>query len=398
MFAAIMYEIKTCEYITKEPWMIPLQQRIQYLLDAKNQQFKCVVYLYERPDTSTFRYRVYNMCQALKLSFEWRGAYFYGDELVAISDYVKYMDLVIVARFRWDFNLYNFIRKLNKSRIPTAFEVDDMVYNTDYVPMIINTLSINVKKYSNYDTWFASTSRLQATANMCDYMLTTTEYLADLIRADTGKRSFVIQNFYNYEQELVSENFYTQKKMGNARKPFTIGYFSGTPSHLNDFLVTAPEIEEFLNEHSDAKLLIVGFMELPEHLRYLEASGKIEKKRLVDFIELQRLIATVDVNIAPLINNKFSNCKSELKYYEASIVGTITCATPTEIYKSIIQNGHNGYLCEKGEWYNAIKKVYEQATETLGMADIARQFCKDRYSYSKQRVHMEDTFNKMIGR
>ena len=61
----------------------------------------------------------------------------------------------------------------------------------------------------------------------------------------------------------------------------------------------------------------------------LSAMGRVVREPFVDFIELQRKIAEVDVNLVPLVNNEFSNCKSELKFYEASIVGTVTCAAPS---------------------------------------------------------------------
>ena len=75
---------------------------------------------------------------------------------------------------------------------------------------------------------------------------------------------------------------------------------------------------------------------------------------------MQREQAKVDINIVPLVNNEFSNCKSELKYFETAIVGTPTCATPSFTYSSAIENGENGYLCEKGEWLRAFEKLYNR--------------------------------------
>src|SRR5574344_2137514 len=100
---------------------------------------------------------------------------------------------------------------------------------------------------------------------------------------------------------------------------FILCYFSGTASHVNDFKLISPEIKMLLEDFKDMKLLIVGFMEFPAYMNQLINEGKIIYKSLVDFLELQRLIAEVDVNIVPLIENTFTNCKSELKFFEACI-------------------------------------------------------------------------------
>jgi len=70
----------------------------------------------------------------------------------------------------------------------------------------------------------------------------------------------------------------------------------------------------------------------------------------------------VDANIVPLVNNTFTNCKSELKYFEAAIVNTVTFATPIFSYNSCIEDGINGYLCKEGEWYEKIAKYFNDKT------------------------------------
>ena len=75
---------------------------------------------------------------------------------------------------------------------------------------------------------------------------------------------------------------------------------------------------------------------------------------LQDHLNLQRVIAEVEINIAPLQDNTFTNCKSELKFFEAAAVGTRTVATPTFTFRRAIRDGETGRLARTHEWDEAL--------------------------------------------
>lgn len=391
-----MYDIKPEEYYNDQPWIKSFSQRVSSIFEAKKCGLKVVMYLYEEPDTSTFRYRVYNMCQALEISLHWRGVYFYNSELASIEQYLNNIDVLIVARFRWNFELDRIIELAKSQGIKVVFEVDDMVYTNKYIPTIVNTLSVNMSQQADYDYWFSYTSRLNASALKCDAAVTTNGFLAEKMQNDLNIPVYVLQNFLNRQQEEISEKYYQQKMKMYYSDKFVIGYFSGTPSHINDFLVVAPEIKKLLEKYDDIVLRIVGFMEMPNFMKELEARGRVERIPLVNFLDLQKEIAKVDVNIAPLVNNEFSNCKSELKFYEAAIVGTITCATPSSTFKKSIQDGITGYLCERGKWFQTLEQLYiNRKNGNNDMLKQAKQYCIDTYAYYNQTASIEAVLNQI---
>ena len=101
---------------------------------------------------------------------------------------------------------------------------------------------------------------------------------------------------------------------------------------------------------------------------------------LVDFVELQRLVAQVDVNIVPLVQNVFTNCKSELKFFEASVVDTVTIAAPVYTYQYSIQNGETGFLCNPGEWYERLQQIYQHPKLGQQVAEKAKDYCLNVYT------------------
>ena len=80
----------------------------------------------------------------------------------------------------------------------------------------------------------------------------------------------------------------------------------------------------------------------------------------VSWIELPSIIASIDINLAPLEKTIFNEAKSENKWTEASLCKTITVASNFGAFKTCIRDGVDGVLCDnEEEWYNKLKKVIE---------------------------------------
>lgn len=366
-----------------EPWNIDFLTRLRIITTKTSR--KKVIYIFEAANTSTFRYRVYNMWQALNYSKSWIGSFFFENELSTVNDFIDQSCVIIFGRTRWSLIMANFLEKAKAKKITTVFDSDDLVFNIDMIPQLMNTLNVSFENYDNYDYWFAYISRLWQFGKMCDATIGTNEFLCNKLRETFDKPSFVINNFLNNEQIEVSNKLYNDKKTKCSNEELKLGYFSGTPSHTNDFRKIEVEIIDLLRNYPRITLEIVGFMEFSNLSLDLIKEKRIFYTQLVDFLALQKKIAEVDINIVPLIENDFTNCKSELKFFEASIVGTITCATPIYSYRNSIQNNKTGFLCKEGEWYSTIEQICKKRIDNK-IISRARSYCLNRYS-PKNQVH-----------
>lgn len=342
--------------VRKMPWETGLCERIAAAEADLAAGRRVALYLYEQADASTFRYRVYNVCKALEQSDIWRGAYFFRDELYEIEPLIERCGAVTVVRVRWNPALQRIVDLAREHYVPILFDVDDLVFDMAYMPLVTTILNIPTHHEYNLDVWVSHIARVELTAGFADGFTTTNEYLGDILHKKFGREVRIVPNALNREQIDASAEAVRHQRR-NER--FTIGYFSGTATHVNDFNVAAPELARLLAEHPDMVLKVVGFMEFPPCMAPFIESGQVVLQPLVDFIELQRLIAEVDVNIVPLVDNLFTNCKSELKYFEAAIVDTLTAATPTYAYRNAITHMENGLLCREGEWRSAIEAIYQ---------------------------------------
>ncbi|MBE5870815.1 MAG: glycosyltransferase family 4 protein [Lachnospiraceae bacterium] len=392
-----MYQIEQCVagVYPDTPWDEPYQNRINRLIEAKKLGQKTVAFLYPEFDSSTFRYRGYNIAETLTYSFYWCGACFqYADREKLIKG-LQWIDILVVIRCPWDEQSDTFFEKVRSCQIRLCYDVDDLIYSPRYMPEVIKALGLKENVETNF--WFGLTYRNEKIASLCDAFITTNDYLAAYIKEDFDKPCYTLPNYLNGYQERISEAYFQKKMLLEPQNPFVIGYFSGSPTHLKDLMTIMPEIEEFLNRHAEAVLRIVGYMQLPPQYDRLVSEGRIEYLPFQTFIGLQYEQAKVDINVVPLVNNVFSNCKSELKYFESAIVGTITCATPSYTYAKAIKDKENGYLCNVGEWLDTFERIYQKGQDKKMQNQIRRIALKE-YSGRCQVRRVETLLNNILDR
>ena len=118
--------------------------------------------------------------------------------------------------------------------------------------------------------------------------------------------------------------------------------------------------------------------------------------KFVPYQELQYKIGEVDINIIPLQKHEFNECKSELKYFEASIVDTISVATNNEVYSSIIEDGVDGYLCGEMDWYEKLEYIYLNRDKMDKIRENAKIKCYNKYGNENMRDMITTLYDEII--
>lgn len=376
-----MFVVDEPSYSYVDPWDIPYEQRFRDLCAGRPR----IAYFYEHPDTSTFRYRIYNMIQVLRAFGDGVGAAFFCNADQANLDrVVDNADIIVICRARYNQHINRMITRARGQGKRVLFDVDDLVFDTGYTHLILKTLDQNIGHSEVWDHWFGWIGRIGATLKMCDGAITTNAFLAERLAEFSGLPVSIVPNFLNREQLLISDRIYSKKQAsGFARtSELHVGYFSGTPTHNHDFAMIADDLAEVMAEHPFVRLRVVGFMEPKGSLAKL--AERIEFYPLHDFINLQRLVSLMEINIVPLQDNIFTNCKSELKYFEAAAVGTVTVASPTHTYASAISHGQNGFLALNTDWRERLQEVIGLVETYPQMAATARDAALDRYAWFHQ--------------
>jgi len=326
-----------------------------------------VLYVSGCPGGSRF-YRCQNQAEELEK---------YGIRLKVISQnnlsllrLVTKFEVFIFQRLIYDDYIGEVIDAIKKHNKTIIFETDDLVFDPTYIPWMhyYNFFSDEEKNW--YQNGIGREILEDSYIKNC---IVSTDFLKEKLREKyPSKRIFVSYNKLSKNQINWAKNVLRKKmKIKPNDKKIRIGYFSGSRSHDNDFETVSNVILKILKENKNVILMIVGHLKLND--KFKDVKNQVEKFDFVSLKKFPKLVARVDINIAPLeIDNPFCQAKSALKYFEAGLLEIPTVATATQSFKKVIKNKKTGFLAKNNEdWYNYLsllindeslrKKIGQQA-------------------------------------
>lgn len=310
-------------------------------------------------------------------------------------DMVKYARVFVFFRCPFTDIIGEFIHIAKQHNKQVVFDVDDLVIDmkyTDNIKYVAQMLPADKKIYDD------GVKRICQTLKLCDMAITTTERLADELRnyipkvyinrnvasehmVELSNMAIYKRDIYPYEKEGSHKHKLSAKMEKQARRDFNkrkdsffrLGYFSGSITHNDDFLLILPVVKRLMTEYPELELHVVGELDIPKELA--DYSDRIIANPFVEWTKLPDLIASVDVNLAPLENTIFNEAKSENKWVEAALVKVPTVASNVGAFKRMIDNGVTGFLCDnEDEWYYVIKQLIENSDTGKKIAEQAYTF------------------------
>ena len=293
------------------------------------------------------RYRVDHQVEQL------RSAGLYADRVdyeALTLDRLKYYRGFIFFRCPITPTVEEFIKKAKEENKAVFFDIDDLVIDKKYTDTIEFVKNMNKEDKAVYDDGVERTNK---TLKMCDYLITTTERLAEELK-QYGKEVYINRNVASEKMVELSQE---ALKNTEEHDDIVMGYLSGSITHNPDLELIKPAIINLLKKHKNLKLKLVGEITLPKDLKKFEDQIIIEP--FMSWEQLPALIASLDINLAPLEKSIFNEAKSENKWMEAALVKTVTVASNVGAFKQMIKNEEDGILCENNEksWEKALEKV-----------------------------------------
>lgn len=311
-------------------------------------------------------------------------------------DQVRNYRVFIFYRCPYNPLIGEFIRLAKELHKTVLFDVDDLVIDTKYTDLIPYIQAMSQEEKSEYDN---GVKRYGKTLALCDGAITTTERLAEELRHYVPEvfinRNTASEAMVKYSEEVLRKKKHLENgapdlevKRDGSRSPKTkrddvrdtqsagvqIGYFSGSITHNTDIKLILPALTRILKENPAVKLHFVGELDLSEELEPYEA--QIVTREFVEWEKLPELIASVDINLAPLEDTIFNEAKSENKWVEAALVKVPTIASNVGAFKRMIQNNETGILCDTAdEWYKALCMLIGDAEMRARLAQNAYDFC-----------------------
>jgi glycosyltransferase involved in cell wall biosynthesis/2-polyprenyl-3-methyl-5-hydroxy-6-metoxy-1,4-benzoquinol methylase len=320
----------------------------------------------ERPDQSisrflliisgcpgdAYRYRVEHQAEELRLlGLSVEAALF---DAVDYTSVITQYSAFVLHRVPHTSGIEQFIDRAKRLGKPVIFDTDDLIFSESFIGDI---KAIRDFAPDEYNLYIDGVRRYHRTLSQCAAAIVTTEPLRDRV-----KESFPDRPVY-VNRNAVSDEMLQQADFALEHIPKTddglvrILYMSGTSTHNDDFAQCVPALARILEAYPNVRLMIVGHLDVPERLR--STVDRLEISPFMPWQELPALMRRADINLAPLeLNNAFTECKSELKYFEAGLLELPTVASDLPAYRVAITHGENGFLCRsEQEWFETLERL-----------------------------------------
>ena len=263
------------------------------------------------------------------------------------------------------------------------YDVDDLIFD--------KTGASHLEKFIRKKESGDISQKYRDAMNLCDAILCSTQYLAE--RAErfhpnvTVMKNGLSQGFIDLANDTRSQGFVQKRSV-------TLGYFSGSSHHDDDFALIQPALFRVMKEFPQTRLLLAGKVNFdPDFSNFGE---RFEYRSFMPYAQFMRMPSEVDVNLVPLIcRDPFAQARSELKYIEAAAYGVPSIASPTSTYKNTISHGQTGLIANDDDWYTQLRSLIadHDLRQKLGIA--ACQDTLENYGPGKREVEWDNLINTL---
>ncbi len=259
-----------------------------------------------------------------------------------------------------------FIDKAKYFNKKVFFDIDDLVINTKYTNTIPFVKNMNEEEKNTYDD---GVIRMEKTLKKCDYIITTTEALARELKS-YKKEVYINRNVAS--ERMVELSLDAIKENKKREDEIEIGYLSGSITHNPDFDLIKDSLLKIMDEYKNVYLRLVGYLDIPDE--FSKYKNRIRMSPFTDWQDLPKIIANLDINLAPIEESIFNEAKSENKWTEAALCKVVTVASDFGAFHIKIKNKETGLLCKKqNEWYKSLKYLIENPNERKRIAENAHK-------------------------
>lgn len=288
------------------------------------------------------------------------------------------------------------IRAINEANIAglvTVYEIDDLIFDVCHYPPPLPEYG-GLVTYSEYISLAMGVPLFRHAMQMCEYALASTSALADvmapLVRSG---RSFVHRNAIGSKHR----DAIATPPRSLSVDTVTIIYGSGTKAHKKDFTeIAEPALIEVARRHAHVRIVLVGYKNVGPELAEL-GSQLILIDPISDIQIYWELLKDADINIAVLQPSLVADCKSEIKWLEASMLGIPSVLSWTRTYEEVVKHGETGFLCRTArDWEQALERLVTDKAFRHQIGNAARDAVLREYSETAMAENLTSVISEVM--
>lgn len=292
------------------------------------------------------------------------------------TTYIPGMDAVILPRLSWkaeDQQLgLNWRETLHQMGVAMIFEWDDDVFSERIVR---RAAEVYPDENKSADDWEAERLARIFAVSIADGITCSTPRLATVLRQYTDRPVKVVPNLIDLAWWRA-----TQATVRRGLPEPVIGWAGGRRPD-RDALPMAEAWARVAKRHPEAWFVVAGWQ--PDIYKMVPERQLVLSPWL-PVLEYPKNYCGVDIGCAPLSEEPFNRCKSNIKALEWTASGAAVVASPT-VYGSIIDHGRTGLLAQTtDDWEAAIEDLLadrqkRQRMQKRMLRVVERDWALDRH-------------------
>lgn len=285
-----------------------------------------------------------------------------------------YFDVVIFYRVPSLPKLLKAMAQVNSAGKLSIYEIDDLLFDVEYPPAL-ETFGGYIDLHV-YHELMKGAGMFYAAAKCCRIGIASTHPLANALKELVFDHQCLL---HRNGLDQLNEFLVTDK---SHKTTIDLFYGSGTMAHNSDFIEQIlPALERLLLAYPQVRLIIAGYLKLPE---CFTTQFKHQLKQIPPVKNVKNywtLLEQADINLAVLHEDKVTNAKSELKWFEAACFGIPSVLSSTENYRDVIHQNEDAILVETTEgWFEALASLIESPEKRKKIGLNALERVQQEYS------------------
>lgn len=263
-------------------------------------------------------------------------------------------------------DIYEVIYDYRKSGRVSYYDIDDLIFDSNYYPEEKETYGGQISD-DDYGGLIIGPYLYRTAMEACNYGISSTKALAGhMEKVLQGRKVITIPNgISSSHEEFLRTHCFSETEFNDNE--INIFYGSGTKAHNSDFIsIAGNSILKLMEKYPDIKLYIVGYLTLPESFSNY-SSRIIEIDPVSDIFSYWSILCSMDINLSFLLQSEISNCKSEIKWLEAAMLGIPSLLPNTETYRDVVKDKIDALL------YNNEIDFYENLLSLIESSDMRRR-------------------------
>ena len=283
---------------------------------------------------------------------------------------MQFATVVIFYRTPYTKEVAKLYGEAHRLGLRVGFDIDDLVFDVDAYAKNSNLRALSDAERCNL---LNGALLYQQALVAADFSIASTSTLQSFMKKYCKNSSYIVPNCI-----CQHPNIYEKVSPLGLDGKLVIGYGSGTNTHNQDFKLCADAVLRILQEFPNVVLVLHGTLELPAAFDAMK--GRVIRVEFVPFEDYAQAISRFDINLIPLESGVFNDCKSNIKYLEASVMGVPSVASPCTEFRSVICDGETGFLANSPDaWYLSLKRLVESKELRNRIGARARKLVLEKY-------------------